>query len=212
MPDDFFRTIENVAGEDLGWFWRSWFMNNWSLDQGVTKVKYVKGDAKNGAQITIENLDKMVMPVVVEIKTKSGAVSRKSLPVEIWERNKEWTFKVDTNEELDSITLDPDTTLPDSNPTNNVWTDAKNGITKTESLTPYLGNYSSDKLPIKITFTDEDESLIINSPGQPATPLDNKGTGKFTMDQAGLIIQFNEAKNAFTLSIGAQSFDFTKDK
>jgi len=29
MPDDFFRTIENVAGEDLGWFWRSWFMNNW---------------------------------------------------------------------------------------------------------------------------------------------------------------------------------------
>ena len=212
MPDDFFRTIENVAGEDLGWFWRSWFMNNWSLDQGVTKVKYVKGDAKNGAQITIENLDKMVMPVVVEIKTKSGAVSRKSLPVEIWERNKEWTFKVDTNEELDSITLDPDTILPDSNPTNNVWTDAKNGITKTESLTPYLGNYSSDKLPIKITFTDEDESLIINSPGQPATPLDNKGTGKFTMDQAGLIIQFNEAKNAFTLSIGAQSFDFTKDK
>jgi hypothetical protein len=42
--------------------------------------------------------------------------------------------------------------------------------------------------------------------------LDNKGTGKFTMDQAGFIIQFNEAKNAFTLSIGAQSFDFTKDK
>jgi len=108
MPDDFFRTIENVAGEDLGWFWRGWFLNNWMLDQGITKVKYVKGDAKNGAQITIENYDKMVMPVVVEIKTKSGAVSRKSLPVEIWQRNKAWTFKVDTTEELDSITLDPD--------------------------------------------------------------------------------------------------------
>jgi aminopeptidase N len=21
-PDDFFRTMENVAGEDLSWFWR----------------------------------------------------------------------------------------------------------------------------------------------------------------------------------------------
>ena len=212
MPDDFFRTIENVAGEDLGWFWRSWFMNNWSLDQGVSKVKYTKGDAKNGAQVTIENLDKMVMPVVVEIKTKSGAVSRKSLPVEIWERNNEWTFKVDTNEELDSITLDPDNTLPDSNSENNVWTNAKNGITKTESLASYLGAFSSAKLPIKITFTEEDESLVINSPGQPETPLDNKGSGKFTMAQAGLTIQFNETKDALTLSIGAQSFDFTKDK
>jgi len=212
MPDDFFRTIENVAGEDLGWFWRSWFMNNWSLDQGVSKVKYVKGDAKNGAQVTIENLDKMVMPVVVEIKTKSGVVSRKSLPVEIWERNKEWTFKVDTDEELDSITLDPDNSLPDSNSENNVWTNAKNGIAKTESLTPYLGLFSSAKLPIKVTFTEEDENLVINTPGQPSAPLENKGSGKFTMDQAGLIIQFNEAKNAFTLSIGAQIFDFTKDK
>ena len=212
MPDDFFRTIENVAGEDLGWFWRSWFLNNWRLDQGISKVKYVKGNAKNGAVITIENLEKMVMPVVLEIKTKSGAVSRKSLPVEIWERNVDWTFKVDTNEELDSITIDPDNKLPDSNPENNVWTNEKNGITQVESLTPYLGKFSSQQLPIKITFTEEDESLVINSPGQPATALDSKGAGKFTLEQAGLLIQFNEAKDAIKLSVGPQSFDFTRDK
>jgi hypothetical protein len=212
MPDDFFRTIENVAGEDLGWFWRSWFLNNWRLDQGISKVKYVKGNAKNGATITIENLEKMVMPVVLEIKTKSGAVSRKSLPVEIWERNVDWTFKVDTNEELDSITIDPDNKLPDSNPENNVWTNEKNGITQVESLTPYLGKFSSQQLPIKITFTEEDESLVINSPGQPATALDSKGAGKFSLEQAGLVIQFNEAKDAIKLSVGPQSFDFTRDK
>ena len=212
MPDDFFRTIENVSGEDLSWFWRGWFMNNWSLDQAVTKVKYVKGDAKNGAIITVENLEKMVMPVVLEIKTKSGAVSRKSLPVEIWQRNNSWSFKVDTNEELDMITLDPDNAFPDSNTANNVWTNAKNGIEKAESLAPYLGKYSSAKLPIKITITQEDDSLVINSPGQPAAPLETKGAGKFTMEQAGLTMQFNEAKDAFTLSVGTQSFDFTKDK
>ena len=212
QPDDFFRTIENVAGEDLGWFWRSWIMNNWALDQAITKVKYVKGDAKNGAVITVENLDKMPMPVVLEIKTKSGAVSRKTLPVEIWQRNKSWTFKVDTNEELDSITLDPENAFPDVNDENNVWTNAKNGVEATVSLDAYLGNYSSAKIPIKVNFTEEDGSLVINATGQPAAPLEDKGNGKFTMDEAGLIIQFNQAKNAFTLAVSGQNFDFTKDK
>ena len=34
-PWDFFHTMENVAGEDLGWFWRSWVFNTWKLDQTV---------------------------------------------------------------------------------------------------------------------------------------------------------------------------------
>ena len=212
QPDDFFRTIENVAGEDLGWFWRGWIKNNWALDQAVTKVKYVKGDAKKGALITVDNLEKMPMPVIVEIKTKSGAVSRKTLPVEIWQRNKSWTFKVDTNEELDTITLDPDNVFPDVNDDNNVWTNAKNGVEASVSLDAYLGNYSSAKIPIKINFTEEDDSLVINATGQPSAGLEDKGNGKFTLDEAGLTIQFNQAKDAFTLAVSGQSFDFTKDK
>ena len=48
-PDDFYRTIENVAGEDLRWFWRGWFVNSWKLDQAITDVKYVKNDPTQGA-------------------------------------------------------------------------------------------------------------------------------------------------------------------
>ena len=48
-PDDFYRTIENVAGEDLRWFWRGWFVNSWKLDQAITEVKYVKNDPTQGA-------------------------------------------------------------------------------------------------------------------------------------------------------------------
>ena len=40
-PDDFFRTMENVAGEDLNWFWRGWIINNWRFDQAVSKVKWL---------------------------------------------------------------------------------------------------------------------------------------------------------------------------
>ena len=211
-PDDFFRTIENVSGEDLNWFWRSWFINNWKLDQAITKVKYVKNDAKQGVLITVDNLEKMPMPVIVEVKTKSGAISRMTLPVEIWQRNKSWTFKYNSTEELESITIDPNHVFPDSNSENNVWTDAKNGVEKGISLETYLGSFSSAQIPVKVSFTQEDDNLVMSATGQQSIPLDNVGNGKFTFEQAGLSVQFNEQKSGFKLSFGAQSFEFTKDK
>ena len=211
-PDDFFRTIENVSGEDLNWFWRSWFINNWRLDQAITKVKYVKNDAKQGAVITIENLQKMPMPVIVEVKTKSGATSRITLPVEIWERNTTWSFKYNSTEELESISLDPEHVFPDINSENNTWTNAKNGIEKGINLESYLGSFSSVQVPIKINFTQQDDELVINATGQPSTPLENLGNGKFAFSQAGLMIQFNEQKTGFKLTVSGQNLEFTKDK
>lgn len=120
-PDDFFRTMENVSGENLSWFWRAWILNNWKLDQGVVDLKYVNNDFKLGALITIENLDKMAMPVILEIKTKSGKVNRLKLPVEVWERNIRFTFNYPSTEEIVSIVSDPDKVFPDSNPVNNTW-------------------------------------------------------------------------------------------
>lgn len=124
-PDDFFRTIENAAGESLQWFWRGWFANTWRLDVAVREVKYVGNDSTKGALITLDNLEKIVMPVILEIKTKSGKTDRIKLPVEIWERNTSFTFKYPSTEAIESVTYDPDKVLPDFNPTNNVWTKNK---------------------------------------------------------------------------------------
>jgi hypothetical protein len=120
-PDDFFRTIENVAGENLNWFWRSWFVNNWRLDQAVNKVAYVDNDPTKGALITVDNLEKMPMILVVEVTTVGGTKQRLRFPVEIWERNVSWTFRVDTKEEIASVQIDPDNVFPDHNPENNRW-------------------------------------------------------------------------------------------
>ena len=120
-PDDFFRTIENVAGEDLSWFWRGWFVHNWRLDQGINSVKYVDNNPKLGILITVENFEKMAMPVILDIKTKSGKISRIKLPVEIWQKNVDWTFKYNSTEEIQSVVLDPDHVFPDCNESNNSW-------------------------------------------------------------------------------------------
>jgi hypothetical protein len=209
-PDDFFRTMENVAGEDLRWFWRGWSINSWKLDQAVTKVKYVKNDPTQGAVITIENLEKMPMPVVIELKTKSGKVTRKTLPVEIWKRNVTWTFKVDTTEELSKVVIDPDFVLPDVDSSNNKWK-ASDGTESVEILTGYLGVYSSAEFPMKITVSENNGSLVLEAEGQPALPLESEGGGEFSMEEAGLSIQFNSEKTGFTLDLGGQKFDLTKE-
>ena len=122
-PDDFFRAMENGAGEDLSWFWRGWFMENWKMDQAITSVKV--SDDKNeapGYSIEVANLEKLPMPILLTITLKSGKKDTLKLPVDIWMRNKVWTVHYPTNEEVVSVVLDADKVLPDVNPDNNSWT------------------------------------------------------------------------------------------
>jgi hypothetical protein len=120
-PWDFFHTMENVSGEDLGWFWRGWVFNTWKVDQSVKTVKYPEDNPANGAMITLENVEKMPMPVSVLVREANGKEHRINLPVEIWQRGAEWTFKAPTSSEIKDLVLDPDKKLPDWNRDNNKW-------------------------------------------------------------------------------------------
>jgi hypothetical protein len=120
-PWDFFHTIENVSGEELGWFWRGWVLNNWKLDVAVRDVRYKKGDITNGIEVTIENLEKMVMPVNVKVIETNGTEHVLSLPVEIWQRGAKWTFDVPTTSEIKQVSVDPEKKLPDFDRANNTW-------------------------------------------------------------------------------------------
>ncbi|MEO6812307.1 MAG: M1 family metallopeptidase [Ginsengibacter sp.] len=121
MPWDFFRTIENVAGEDLGWFWRGMFIENYKLDQALTGVAYVENDPSKGALVIIENLDKMAMPIYLQYTTASGKTGMIKIPVEVWQNGSRWIEKLNTKEKLSSVTIDPDHVFPDVNVDNNTW-------------------------------------------------------------------------------------------
>ena len=117
--------MENASGESLQWFWRGWFENTWRLDIAVRNVRYVDNDPSKGSIITLDNLEKMAMPVVLDIKTVSGKTERVNFTAEIWERNASWSFKYPSTEAIESVTYNPDGKLPDYNPSNNVWTAKK---------------------------------------------------------------------------------------
>ncbi len=119
QPDDFFRSMDNGAGEDLSWFWKEWFYNNWELDIALIDARYVNGDPKKGILVTVANKQKAAMPFIIEVKLKGGGTYRMHLPVETWLQNKAVTFTVPTTQEAESIKADPDNALPDINRKNN---------------------------------------------------------------------------------------------
>ncbi len=121
-PQDFFRTMENVGGEDLSWFWRGWFLENYKLDQSIENVYYENASVANGAVVTLANNDQMALPVLLTWQTKSGTKGSRILPVEIWNNTDEFKVKLDTKEELAWVKIDAEKRFPDMKEDNNTWT------------------------------------------------------------------------------------------
>lgn len=113
--------MENVAGEDLGWFWKGMFLENYKLDQAIKEVKYVENDPSKGALVTIDNLNEMAMPVILQYETVSGAKETINIPIEVWQNNTSWTVRLKTTEALKSVVIDPMRVYPDINFSNNSW-------------------------------------------------------------------------------------------
>ncbi|SHM47413.1 hypothetical protein SAMN05444266_108203 [Chitinophaga jiangningensis] len=120
-PNDFLRAMQSATGEDLSWWWNSWFLQDWRADVAITNVAYVKNNPANGVDITIENRDRMPVPVIVEVREFNGKVSRKILPVQVWLQNKVFEFHYPSTSAVTSVTIDPDGVVPDRRRENNRW-------------------------------------------------------------------------------------------
>jgi hypothetical protein len=66
-PEDFFNTFENVSGQDLSWFWRSWLFETWKMDQAIDTVLTV-GDS---LEIVVQNEGRAPMPVRLAVSDHS---------------------------------------------------------------------------------------------------------------------------------------------
>ncbi len=121
LPYDFFRSINDAAGEDLNWFFKPWFFTTWKLDQAITNVKYKNNDPAQGALITLINKEKIAMPVTLKLVLLNGNIEIINLPVNIWQRSGNWTFLYPSTSAIKSIELDPDHQLPDNDRSDNIW-------------------------------------------------------------------------------------------
>lgn len=120
-PYDFFRTMENAAGEDLAWFWRGWIFNNYKLDVALKSVTPTSTKPEQGVAITLQNMEQMAMPVPILIKEANGKTQTLTVPVESWMRGSETTFYVYPTSKITEVVIDPEKKLPDVNRKNNMW-------------------------------------------------------------------------------------------
>ena len=119
-PSDFFRAMESGGGEDLSWWWRGWYVNNWQLDLAVKDLAYLDGDPAKGAHVTVEARDKLVMPSELEVRYADGARERIKLPVETWILGADTIVTLPRPGVIIDATIDPDHRLPDRDRSNNI--------------------------------------------------------------------------------------------
>ncbi|MCJ7629731.1 MAG: M1 family metallopeptidase, partial [Longimicrobiales bacterium] len=118
-PWDFFNTFERVSGQDLDWFWSSWYYETWTLDQGVDSVTR-EGDE---TVITISDHGFAPMPSRVRIATTQGGVIEREIPVSHWLAG-ELSAQIrvpGSAGEVTRVEIDPDRGFPDMDRSNNVW-------------------------------------------------------------------------------------------
>jgi hypothetical protein len=122
-PTDFYRTMEDVGGRRLDWFWREWFKENPHFDQAIdTVITHQNGDTE---QVTVAfgNRARGVLPIHARFSFSDGSQERYDYPAEVWSTNttryvRQYLFRGKT---LRRIELDPDERLVDVDRTNNAW-------------------------------------------------------------------------------------------
>ncbi|MDB5281287.1 MAG: peptidase [Bacteroidota bacterium] len=82
---------------------------------------------------------------------------------------------------------------------------------KSEDLDKYLGVYSSQKIPLKITITKDNATLIAQATGQSSFPLQATDKDKFEFEQAGIKMEFDPDKKELILKQGGGASVFTKE-
>jgi hypothetical protein len=118
-PYDFFNTFERVSGQDLDWFWHSWYFETWTLDQAVAEVRSLNGST----EIMVEDLGLVTMPVDLEVTLANGQTIERRIPVDVWLQGATRTsITLDTPSAVTRVAIDPDLAFPDINRDNNVWT------------------------------------------------------------------------------------------
>jgi len=118
-PWDFFRTVENVTGRDLSWFWGSFYEETWLVDHAVEAVTRAPDGS---ATITIRDDGDAPLPTPVTVTRADGTTVELTVPVERWLRGyRSATLSVGPGAAVTRVEAAPALAWPDVDRSNNVW-------------------------------------------------------------------------------------------
>jgi hypothetical protein len=117
-PYDFWHTFDWCSGQDLSWFWRTWWFETWTLDQAIQSVL----PEGTGLRVTIEDRGLAPMPVRLAVTRATGVVERQVIPVDVWLKGARRTSVLVTDAAtVTAVEIDATQRFPDVDRSNNRW-------------------------------------------------------------------------------------------
>jgi len=117
IPWDFFNTFNDVAGENLNWFWQAWYFSNNYIDLAVGSVK----QTSRGYAVVIDNVGGMPAPVDLHVRYSDGSTESIHETPAIWKSSqKRAAVIIATRKAVQSLELDGGIWM-DADSTNNRW-------------------------------------------------------------------------------------------
>ena len=121
-PLDFFATVEDVAGQDLDWFWHPWWYTTATYDPAVTGVQISPAGPGEQIRVTIEDQGSAPLPTPIVVTMQDGKVRQVTVPVEVWLRGvRTHTEIIDLPSPVEKVEIDPERRMPDTDRTDNIW-------------------------------------------------------------------------------------------
>ncbi|HXI99210.1 MAG TPA: M1 family metallopeptidase [Gemmatimonadaceae bacterium] len=118
IPWDFFNSVNDITGQNLNWYWNSWYFSNNYIDLGIGGVE----KAGNGYTVVLNNIGGMPVPVDLEAHYGDGSNEVVHETAAIWAADqRRATVTIPTGKSLQSLNLNGGIWV-DADSTNNRWT------------------------------------------------------------------------------------------
>ncbi len=115
-PWDLFNYFNSSTGQELDWFWRTWYYETWTLDQTIESVTRGSG----GTEIVVRDVGDAPMPTHLTITLANGETLHREIPVTTWLSGKrEAKLTVPPGNDVTRVEIDP--LFPDAMSKNDSW-------------------------------------------------------------------------------------------
>lgn len=117
IPWDFFNIINTATGQNLNWFWNSWFFSNNYIDLALKDVKTSSGTTT----VSVQNVGGMPAPFDIVVTYNDGTTERFHQKPSVWQKDgKAVTIPLKTKKAVSSVKLDGSIYM-DAEPKDNDW-------------------------------------------------------------------------------------------
>jgi hypothetical protein len=201
-PYDFFNTFENVSGEDLNWFWNSWYFNLGYADLSIESLD--KGT------LAVKKIGNRPVPVTVKIEYKDGSTDYQMKGPGVWKDGSSlYKWKLPNGQNVKTVILNHDVT--DVDQLNNFYPTLKDRYKSIKLPPGIIGDFKVKQFPVVIQVRQEDGvlSASVTNTGLASVLLPTEDAKKFVSVDGNMVFKFSGDNEITDVELALANFGVT---